>query len=139
MSEKNLKHLDYIQNVIARMSTCSFSIKTAAVTIASAIFALTTKSASQTNTDSLLYFVPIFAFWYLDTYYLYQERLFRDLYDKVRSLQDDTDFSMKTDSRGIKGMGKFLLTAICPPLSVFYIVILLSLGFYFRKDIMNLL
>jgi len=44
----------------------------------------------------LAYF-PATAFWILDGYFLWQERLFRALYDNVRSLKDeDIDFSMDT-------------------------------------------
>jgi len=39
------------------------------------------------------------AFWVLDAYYLWQERLFRKLYDKVRGLNEsDIDFSMSTSA-----------------------------------------
>lgn len=35
-------------------------------------------------------------FWYLDSFYLQQERLYRSLYDKVRAASvDDIDFSLK--------------------------------------------
>ena len=37
-------------------------------------------------------------FWFLDAYYLMQEKLFRELYDKVSKISDDSlvDFSMNT-------------------------------------------
>ena len=39
--------------------------------------------------------VPVLMFWGLDGYFLWQERLFRALYDHVRSLEEaDIDFSM---------------------------------------------
>ena len=37
--------------------------------------------------------VPIAGFWILDGYFLWQERLFRKVYDEIRQ-QDDTDFEM---------------------------------------------
>ena len=65
----------------------------------SALFALAAK-------DSKAYFIylaylPAIAFWGLDGYYLWQERLFRALYDRVRAMNDsDIDFSM--DTRPVK-------------------------------------
>ncbi|MFI7430587.1 hypothetical protein ACIBPB_26675 [Micromonospora sp. NPDC049836] len=35
--------------------------------------------------------VPLLAFWFLDGYYLWQERLFRRLYDDVRRSTSGTD------------------------------------------------
>ena len=44
----------------------------------------------------LAYF-PLISFWVLDGYFLWQERLFRSLYDHVRLLNEDQiDFSMDT-------------------------------------------
>ena len=36
---------------------------------------------------------PVLGFWILDGYFLWQERLFRQVYDEVR-VQSDTDFKM---------------------------------------------
>ena len=42
-------------------------------------------------------YLPAIAFWFLDSYFLHQERLFRKLYDHVRNLDNkDIDFSMNT-------------------------------------------
>ena len=42
-------------------------------------------------------FFPVIFFWVLDGYFLWQARLFRDLYDHVRILNNDViDFSMNT-------------------------------------------
>lgn len=61
----------------------------------SAMFALAAKD-SQLLFVYLAYF-PAIAFWYLDGYFLYQERLFRKLYDHVRELsEEEIDFSMNT-------------------------------------------
>jgi hypothetical protein len=46
----------------------------------------------------LAYF-PAIAFWALDGFYLWQERLYRNLYDTVRQLQPDKiNFSMDTSA-----------------------------------------
>lgn len=92
--EKKLKHLEMVQGVINRMANNSFMLKGWAVTLVTGIFAL-----SGEATDKLYFlvaYIPIIVFWGLDTYYLLQERLYRSLYDKVRTIdEDDIDFSMK--------------------------------------------
>lgn len=89
-----LKHLEFIQDVITRMGRNSFALKGWAVTIIAALFALSFK-----DPNSLIIWIgiiPIVSFWYLDSFYLQQERLYRSLYDKVRQLnEDEIDFSMK--------------------------------------------
>lgn len=61
----------------------------------SALFALAANSSNQYFV--YLSYFPAIAFWILDGYFLWQERLFRALYDKVRILnEDDIDFSMDT-------------------------------------------
>ena len=75
-------HLEFIQNVIARMANNSFLLKGWAVTLVAALFAL---AAQNTNLNFvILGFFPVIAFWILDAYYLRQERLFRQLFDAIR-------------------------------------------------------
>jgi hypothetical protein len=95
-NDNKIKHLEFIQLVITRMNINSFLLKGWTVTIVSALFAFAVKDATHYN----LFFIPFiatFIFWGLDSYYLYQERLFRYLYDDVRSMDSKLiDFSMKT-------------------------------------------
>ncbi len=94
MSNKET-HLQMIQGVINRLSQNSFSLKGWSVALLSALFAF---SASNPETNfAYLAFVPAIAFWILDGYFLYQERLFRKLFDSVRNLDEvNIDFSMDT-------------------------------------------
>ena len=88
-----IKHLELIQGVINRLAANSFRIKGWAVILVSALLALLIRE----NQAGLAWvgFVPVLIFWGLDGYFLWQERLFRDLYDHVRLLQEDhIDFSM---------------------------------------------
>lgn len=85
--EKKLSHLEMIQGVISRMASNSFALKGWAVTLVAGIFAL-----SSRDTDKMYFlvaYIPIIIFWGLDAYYLLQERLYRALYNKIRTLQDD--------------------------------------------------
>lgn len=75
------KHMDYAQAVITRLANNSFLLKGWALTLSSAVlgFAITQK-------DPWLAFaaiVPATAFWALDTYYLRQERAFREMYADI--------------------------------------------------------
>lgn len=91
--EKKLKHLEMIQAVITRMAGNSFALKGWAVTLVAGLFALSGQDA-----DPLYYlvaYIPIVVFWYLDAFYLMQERLYRNLYEKVRKQsEEEIDFSM---------------------------------------------
>ena len=95
MSNK-LAHLEMIQGVVNRLSHNSFLLKGWSIVLVSAMFALAAK-------DSKLLFVylayfPTISFWCLDGYFLYQERLFRKLFDRVREMQEnEINFSMNTE------------------------------------------
>ena len=93
--ENKHKHLEFIQNAINRMAGNSFLLKGWTVTLVSAIFALAQKDANRVYL--LVPILPGLIFWFLDGYFLRQERLFRKLYDHVRLLDEDQiDFSMNT-------------------------------------------
>lgn len=89
------EHLDYIQNVINRMANNSFLLKGWAVTLISLLFLLAIRDSNYTLL--LLSLIPIFTFWGLDTYYLRQEKLYRKLYDAVRTGVVENDYSMNAD------------------------------------------
>lgn len=96
--EKKLAHLEMIQAVITRMAGNSFSLKGWAVTLVAGLFALSSKDANQFY--YLVTYIPILVFWYLDAYYLCQERMYRNLYEKVRKLdEDEIDFSMNAAAK----------------------------------------
>ena len=80
--ENKLKYLEFIQNIINRMSSNSFALKGWSVTLIAGIFALAAKDVNQVY--FLIAYVPIVTFWGLDSYYLKEERIFRYLYDQAR-------------------------------------------------------
>jgi hypothetical protein len=93
--DQKLKHLELIQGVINRLSTNSFLLKGWSVVLVSALFAL----AAPESRAAFVYlaYIPAVVFWGLDGYFLWQERLYRDLYNHVRLQPDaDIDFSMDT-------------------------------------------
>ena len=94
-TDNKLKHLELIQGVINRLSTNSFLPKGWSVVLVSALFAL----AAPNSRVAFVYlaYIPAIIFWGLDGFFLWQERLYRVLYDHVRTLKDDDiDFSMNT-------------------------------------------
>jgi hypothetical protein len=82
MDDNKIKHLEMIQNVITRMANNSFMLKGWTITLLVAALALLWDKCDNIGYLCLL-ILPIVAFWLLDSYYLRQERLYRDLYNKV--------------------------------------------------------
>jgi len=87
MGEKKRQHLEFIQNIITRMNTNSFQLKGLTITIVSALMAV-----YASNPKVLFVFLgipPTILFWFLDTYYLQQERKFRGVYNDVAKLKNN--------------------------------------------------
>lgn len=86
---ERLHHLDLVQGVITRMASNSFALKTWTVGLASAILAL--DFAQATKGVGFVALLPLLAFWWLDAYYLLQERIYRALYTDIVSPPEDPD------------------------------------------------
>lgn len=113
-----IKHLEMIQNIISRMANNSFLLKGWSVVLVSALFVLGAKDASISFI--LLAYFPVLAFWILDGYFLWQERLYRKLYDKVREAgESNIDFSMDTSSV-ISEVNPWAEVIFSKTLSIFY-------------------
>ncbi|OEF08649.1 hypothetical protein A138_09015 [Vibrio crassostreae 9ZC77] len=78
-SEDKRLHLELIQSVISRMATNSFSIKGWTVTLIAGLMALSAATASEKLFFFIAY-VPAFAFWILDSYFLSLEKIYRKIY-----------------------------------------------------------
>lgn len=93
--DAKLKHLELIQGVVNRLAADSFRIKAWAVVLVGALLVLLVRE--DRIVLAAIGFIPVALFWGLDAYFLWQERLFRVLYDHVRLLPpDEIDFSMDT-------------------------------------------
>lgn len=119
-----IQHLNMIQEIIIRMADNSFKIKGWVITILAALAAL---SVDKINKDYLLIgILPIVAFWYLDSFYLRQERLFRKLYEEVaKKNESDIDFLMNTQKH-IEGVSSTITIMFSKTLRVFYIGLLVA-------------
>ncbi|MEV0170151.1 hypothetical protein AB0I00_03330 [Streptomyces sp. NPDC050803] len=117
LDDGRIRHLELIQTIVARMGNNSFLIKGWSLTVTGALLAYAV--GNDENAIAVVSFIPVLAFWLLDGYFLYQERLFRRLYDRVRdSANAIQPFSMDT-APGKEPQG-LLKAAVSPTLSCFY-------------------
>ena len=92
MSNK-IKYLEFTQGVINRLASDSSRMKGWCVVLVAALLILLAQEGQIEFIAIAL--VPVIAFWGLDGYFLGQERLYRALYDHVRTLEEaEIDFSM---------------------------------------------
>ncbi len=92
-AERIVKHLEMTQSVIDRMGRNSFQLKGWSMTIIVAATVLIARTNLPSPFFVFVFLIPILGFWGLDGYFLWQERLFREVYNDVRK-QIDTDFEM---------------------------------------------
>ncbi len=83
----NEKHLEFLQNNIARMNQCSFQMKGWSITLSSALIAIFVSTISQDKPGNKLYIyatiITTFLFWCLDSLYLSKERKFISIYNDL--------------------------------------------------------
>jgi hypothetical protein len=124
MGEKQA-HLEIIQGVLNRLSSNSFHLKGWSVVLVSALFAL---AAGNTKPQFVyLAYFPAIAFWVLDGYFLWQEKVFRALYDHVRQMkEEEIDFSMDTSL--VKGqVARWPDVILRMPLLIFHGTVVISI------------
>ena len=125
MEKEKIQHLEFIQNIINRMNSNSFQIKGWMITIVSALLALF--ASSDNETYIFVAAIPTLVFWFLDSYYLQQERKYRRLYEDV--LQEDSAISpFSLSTKDYKG-GRFCLgnSFISPTIALLYGIVFLLL------------
>lgn len=86
-----------LQEIIKRMASNSLEIKKWAITLIVGTMIL----KSEQN-EIFVALIPLFAFWFLDSYYLRQERLFRDKYNELirkRMFSDEGFFDVKPNPK----------------------------------------
>ena len=133
MSAEKIKHLEFIQAVITRMNTNSFQMKGWMVTIVSAILAL--YASTKNHYFVLVAIFPTVIFWFLDTYYLWQERKFWGLYNDVAGLSNATQnielFAMRPDLYTGENYSYRDVFGSVTILTLYLSVIMILLGIYF--------
>ncbi|WNB16786.1 hypothetical protein [Marivirga arenosa] len=98
MTDEEKQHLEFIQNVINRLSTNSIQLKAITITLAAGLLAI-----YASNPKLILIYIAAFQvlfFWLLDSYYLQQERKFRGIYNDKSGVTSNhviKDYEMPTD------------------------------------------
>lgn len=96
MNDIKSKHIDLVQSIVTRMAQNSFVIKGWMITIVVGLFIFLQNDNLKNNL--FIYLVPIIGFWSLDSYYLWQERLYRKLYDRIISdLKGSSDLNLSVE------------------------------------------
>lgn len=114
--DRKLKHLEFVQGIINRLSTNSFLLKGWSVVLVAALFALS--AAESVLAFVYLAYIPAVVFWGLDGYFLWQEQVYRELYDRIRRKEpDEIDFSMDTRevSTDVAGWAKAVFSKTLVP------------------------
>ena len=129
--EKVVEHLKMTQAVIDRLNRNSFWLKTLSVTLIVSAMILV---AIQDEKYPIVFLMPItlvLGFWILDGYFLWQERLFRKVYDEIR-VQSDTVFEMNPMKHKNKPKCSWLSAIFSPTLVIFYLVeLVFIIGVFF--------
>ena len=94
MNEQKLKHLDLIQAVVNRMGSNSFKLKGWCVTLVTGVLFFSSAVSEEKENLMWIALMPVFVFWILDGYFLWQERIFRRTYDIVRQ-KSEADITFK--------------------------------------------
>lgn len=134
VEEDIIKHLEFIQNIINRMSNNSFLLKGWTVTLVAALFALAAQNSNSKFV--ILAFFPVVVFWILDAFYLWQERLFRALYNDIRnktqdSIQSEGPFTLDTTSY-IGEVQSWAKTVVSKTLVIFYGIMIITIFIVMR-------
>lgn len=96
--EKKIKYIEMIEGVIERMGNNSFQLKGWAVTLVALVGSFSAQGSDKRF--FLIAFIPLFAFWFLDSYYLQMERKYKVLYKYVIK-KDENDIDFEMDTRNI--------------------------------------
>lgn len=126
--DRVIKHLEITQGIINRLANNSFLIKGWSMTIlAAAILFLARVESVNSVYLTLSFVIPVMGFWVLDGYFLWQERLFRGIYNDIRN-QYDTDFKMDIAAQLKKPNKKWRNATLSVTLNLFYFTELSFLG-----------
>lgn len=119
-NEKRLKHLELIQNVVTRMAGNLFYLRGWVITLISGVLVLLNQITTE-RLPILFLSLMIILLWGYDAYFLSLERMYRDLYDKVRKMEeDDIDFSMDATEFKKYKKNSLIFCFFSPKLAFFY-------------------
>lgn len=131
-SPEEMKHLEFIQAVITRMNNNSFQMKGWMVAIMTALLAV--YASTENDRFVLVAIVPTVIFWFLDTYYLWQERKFRGVYNDVAGISNNNNITLFAMRPDLYTGGKYLFWNVFFSVTILWVylpVIGILLGIYF--------
>jgi hypothetical protein len=101
-----IEEIKIIQDIIKRMADNSFKIKAWAITVVVATLLI------KTNLNNgYIALIPLLTFWFLDAYYLQQEKIFREIYkDKVENKSNNEETMFKINTIPYKCKVPFIFT-----------------------------
>ena len=114
-----VKHLEMIQAVINRLGHDSFLVKSWSMILLVGGIVLVSRSELEYGYFALAFLIPVIGFWILDGYFLWQERLFREIYNEVRE-QETTRFEMNPMKHINKPKRSWLSSVFSFTLNIFY-------------------
>ncbi len=129
-TEKVVEHLKIIEAVINRLGRNSLWVKTWSLALIVAAATLIATHYVHRPYFSLVLIPFVVGFWILDGYFLWQERLFRRVYDEVR-VQSDTDFQMELLKHRGKPKCSWLSAIFSVTLVIFYLIEIAFAAFLF--------
>ncbi len=94
--DSKLKHLEFVQGVITRMNSNSFSMKGWMITIVAGFLAIFAAGKDLNEIFLFVAIAPTMLFWLLDAYFLQMEKKYRLLYDDVKN-DNAEPFNMNAD------------------------------------------
>lgn len=101
-----IEEIKIIQDIIKRMADNSFKIKAWAITVVVATLLIKTNL-----NNSYIALIPLLTFWFLDAYYLQQEKIFREIYkDKVENKSNNEETMFKINTIPYKCKVPFIFT-----------------------------
>ena len=116
-----VKHLEIIQGIVNRLAHNSFLIKGWSMTMLGVVILFISRNQNQSSYLILCFLIPVIGFWILDAYFLWQERLFRGVYDDVRK-KEETDFRMNVSDQLSKPKNKWWHSIFSVTLLIFYVI-----------------
>ena len=120
-TEKVVEHLKMIQAVIDRLGRTSLWVKTWSLLLTVTGLILIAIHYVHLPYFSLILIPFVLGFWILDGYFLWQERLFRKVYDDIR-VQSDTDFEMHPLKHKNEPKCSWLSAIFSVTLVIFYLI-----------------
>ncbi|MFC7126950.1 hypothetical protein ACFQJ7_13105 [Halovenus rubra] len=104
--EPHTKDLEFIQDIITRLSGNLFKIKGWSITLIVVVLLFRTS-----DLHLLIAFIPLFGFWILDAYYLQLERRYRAMYKDARTgNQDREKFKMDSSAYSVDSIPKLMFS-----------------------------